>query len=137
MILLCEWGELAHAAKHPRDRPRTRPTLSERLCTMSLAEPVHSSCCVCAAPRRPRWALAHARRRRARESHGWFLTTAAQPRYSAPRWSSPSLPRRRSSPVVSRLLFGRRSVRSEGAARGAATDDAHATRAARVNRVGG
>ena len=39
--------------------------------------------------------------------------------------------------LVSRLLFGRRSVRSEGAARGGATGAARAPRTARVNRVGG
>ena len=72
--------------------------------------------------------------RRARESHGWFITTAAQHGHRAPRWSSPPL-RRRSSPVVSRLLFGRRSVRSEGAARGGATGDARANaRSARESR---
>ena len=30
-IRRCECGELAHAIKHPRDRPRTHDTLSERL----------------------------------------------------------------------------------------------------------
>ena len=39
--------------------------------------------------------------------------------------------------LVSRLLFGRRSVRSEGAARAGATGAARAPRTARVNRVGG
>ena len=39
IILICKWGELAHAAKHPRDRPRTRQALSECLGKTSPAEP--------------------------------------------------------------------------------------------------
>ena len=39
MILLCERGELARSAEYPRDRSRTRQTLSERLRTISPAEP--------------------------------------------------------------------------------------------------
>ena len=69
--------------------------------------------------------------RRARESHGWFITTAAQHGHRAPRWSSPPLLRRRSSPVVLRLLFGRRSVRSEGDARANARANARSARESR------
>ena len=65
IILLCEWGALAHAAKHPRDRPQSRPTLSECLQIMPPAEPVRSSA-VARAPARLR-ALALASDRRSFE----------------------------------------------------------------------
>ena len=78
-------------------------------------------------------ALAHARRRRA--ARAWVaLAAAPQPGHRAPRLSSPR-PLLVPSPVVilvSRLLFvGRRSVLSEGAARGGR----RATRARRARRV--
>ena len=77
-------------------------------------------------------ALAHARRRRA--ARAWVaLAAAPQPRHRAPRLSSPR-PLLVPSPVVvlvSRLLFGRRSVLSEGAARGGR----RATRARRARRA--
>ena len=73
MILLCERGELARSAEYPRDRSRTRQTLSERLRTISTAEPPSSN----AASRVPARssALARGSNRRSIEGaaqRGWF-----------------------------------------------------------------
>ena len=76
----------------------------------------------------------HARRRRARESHGWLITAAVeQGRSRATVLLGSSLV---PSPVVvvvlvSRLLFDRRCARSEGAARGGR----RTTRARRAQRT--
>ena len=179
LILLCERGELARAAEHLHDRPRTRLTLSERPRTIPPTEPPrfqmlpveshaeqrararfessigrtarashssltrrpepahrssrraplcrhselgHSSCCLRAAPRRPRWAMRRARARapapRGARVGGSRRCSSARTSRAVVVSSSPAF--LVLSPVgvlVSRLLIARRSVRSEEAAR--------------------